>query len=117
MLPPLMASIYLKGNNDFMPLKLYARFELEGVEIFAAHGHKYAVKRDFSVLEHEAGKQGAQLVCYGHTHRADIHESGGITFVNPGSFTGYYSPTGSTYAVVELVAGKVVRSEIRKTET
>lgn len=115
-LPPLTASVYLKGNNDFMPLKPTARFALEGVEIFAAHGHKYAVKQGCLVLENEAKKQGAQLVCYGHTHRAQIHESEGITYVNPGSFTGYYSPTGSTYAVAELEAGKIVSLQIKKTE-
>ena len=117
LLPPLTASIYLKGNNDFMPLRPTARFELEGVEIFAAHGHKYAVKQGFSVLENEARKQGAQLVCYGHTHRALIRESEGITYVNPGSFTGYYSPTGSTYAVATLDGGKILRAEIKKTES
>lgn len=116
MLPPLMASLYLKGNNDFLPLKPMARFELEGVEIFAVHGDKYAVKRGFSVLEHEAKKQGAGLVCYGHTHRAEIHESEGITYVNPGSFTGYYSPTGSTYAVIEVSEGKIVSAEIKRIE-
>ena len=117
LLPPLTASIYLKGNNDFMPLKPTARFELEGVEIFAAHGHKYAVKQGFSVLKNEAKKQGANLVCYGHTHRAEVHESDGITYVNPGSFTGYYSPTGSTYAVVKLENGTIVSAEIKKTES
>lgn len=116
LLPPLTASIYLKGNNDFMPLKPSARFALEGVEIFAAHGDKYAVKRDFSVLENEAKKQGAKLVCYGHTHRAEVRETDGITYVNPGSFTGYYSPTGSTYAVAILDDGKITSLEIKKTE-
>ena len=116
LLPPLTASIYLKGNNDFMPLKPTARFEVEGVEIFAAHGHKYAVKQGFSVLENEAKKQGVQLVCYGHTHRAEVHETDGITYVNPGSFTGYYSPTGSTYAVAILDDGKITSLEIKKTE-
>ena len=117
LLPPLTASIYLEGNNDFMPLRPTARFELEGVEIFAAHGHKYAVKQGFSVLENEARKQGAQLVCYGHTHRAEVHQTDGITYVNPGSFTGYYSPTGSTYAVATLDGGKILRAEIKKTES
>ena len=117
LLPPLTASIYLKGNNDFMPLRPTARFELEGVEIFAAHGHKYAVKQGLSLLENEAKKQGAQLVCFGHTHRAEVQESDGISYVNPGSFTGYYSPTGSTYAVVKLENGTIVSAEIIKTES
>ena len=117
LLPPLTASIYLKGNNDFMPLRPTARFELEGVELFAVHGHKYAVKQGLSVLENEAKKQGAQLVCFGHTHRAEVKESDGITYVNPGSFTGFYSPTGSTYAVVKLEAGNIVSAEIKKTES
>lgn len=116
LLPPLMASLYLKGNNDFFPFQPTARFDLEGVEIFAAHGHKYAVKQGLSVLENEAKKQGAQLVCYGHTHRAEVEESDGITYVNPGSFTGFYSPTGSTYAVVKLENGNIVSAEIKKTE-
>ena len=100
-----------------MPLKPTARFELDGVEIFAAHGHKYAVKQGLSLLENEAKKQGAQLVCFGHTHRAEVKESDGITYVNPGSFTGYYSPTGSTYAVVKLENGTIVSAEIKKTES
>ena len=100
-----------------MPLKPTARFELDGVEIFAAHGHKYAVKQGLSLLENEEKKQGAQLVCFGDTHRAEVKESDGITYVNPGSFTGYYSPTGSTYAVVTLEGGNIVSAEIKKTES
>ena len=104
LLPPLMASIYLKGNCDFLPFRPMARFALEGVEILAVHGHKQAVK------------QNAQLICYGHTHRAEIRETDGRTFVNPGSFTGYHSPTRSTYAVVEVEAGQVIRAEIKPVE-
>ena len=116
LLPPLMASIYLKGNCDSLPFRPMARFALEGVEILAVHGHKQAVKQDDSVLEYEAVKQNAQLICYGHTHRAEIRETDGRTFVNPGSFIGYHSPTRSTYAVVEVEAGQVIRAEIKPVE-
>ncbi len=80
--------------------------EIEGVKIFATHGHNYGVKQTKERLLRRAKEIGATLVFYGHTHMAEISEEDGVTFVNPGCMT-KYSPKKS-FAYVVINNGKVV---------
>lgn len=95
---------FCRGNCDFFsPLPLSGELEVEGVKIFYCHGHEYGVKSRLSSLV-EAGKaRGAQLVLYGHTHRALISEEEGITLVNPGSLK---RPVGEGGSYCYLVVNK-----------
>ncbi len=45
----------------------------------------------------------AKLIIYGHTHKPVCHESGGILYINPGSFqaTGRFGAPG-TFAILEV---------------
>ena len=57
-----------------------------GVKIFMTHGHRYGVKAGDEALLAAAREQGAQIVLYGHTHRAVCRrETDGIWVMNPGS--------------------------------
>lgn len=77
-----------------------------GVKFFLTHGHRYHVKMGIGMVVNEAKSQGADVVCFGHTHQA-MHElwTGGIWVVNPGTAGGVYAP--ATYAVAEAENGKV----------
>ena len=71
-------SFYLvRGNNDFgnIPDELF--ITIDDLKFYIVHGHRYDV--DYNL------EKGADIVCFGHTHRPyyDFHE--GITFINPGS--------------------------------
>lgn len=82
--------------------------ELEGVRIFAAHGHKHNVKYGHMNFYMATREQGAQLGLFGHTHVPLCEEYDGLWLLNPGSCKGY----GGTYGVAYVHQGKVVRCEI-----
>ncbi len=79
--------------------------EIEGVKILATHGDIYGVKRGREKLLKRAKEIDAKLVFYGHTHQAEIVETDGITFVNPGCLY-EYSPQKS-FAYVVINDGKI----------
>ena len=77
----------VRGNCDVgmrdEPEKL--SLNLEGVEIFATHGHIYNVKYGLDSLRNAAWFSGAKLCLFGHTHQRLYLELGGIRFLNPGT--------------------------------
>ena len=42
--------------------------ELDGIKIFAAHGHKYSVKSGYLPMAARAAALGADIMLFGHTH-------------------------------------------------
>lgn len=79
--------------------------ECEGKKLLLVHGDAYGVKSGLGRLEERATTVGADIVLFGHTHRAEIIDRSGITFINPGTLArdaGYAS-----YAVLEMNDGSV----------
>ena len=74
------------GNCDYGTSEAETEIltEIEGVKIFATHGHNYGVKQGREKLLRRAKQLGATLVFYGHTHIAEIYEKDGITLVKRG---------------------------------
>lgn len=95
---------YVRGNCDFSfpPCSEAYRRTMEGVTIFACHGHRYGVKSSLLALTYAAREQGASLVLFGHTHCPYLEESGELTLLNPGACGGRHP----TYALVELHDGR-----------
>lgn len=96
---------YVRGNCDG-PFPACADTYLRrvaGVQIFAAHGHRYGVKSGLLRFSLAAQENGAALALYGHTHMAACAEHDGMYLLNPGSCRGPYG----TYAVVLLENGAV----------
>lgn len=84
--------------------------ELEGVRIFAAHGHKQNVKFGHLNFYMATREQGALLGLFGHTHEPLCEEHDGMWLLNPGSCKGY----GATYGVAYVHEGQVIRCEINR---
>lgn len=76
-----------------------------GVKFFLTHGHTCHVKLGTALLLREGLKAGADVICFGHTHRAVCQEYEGIWLVNPGTAGGACAP--ATYAVAEVKDGEV----------
>lgn len=79
----------LNGNCD-----LYSKFGedecvicVEGVKIFACHGHNYSVKTTLVRLAARAKELGCDIALYGHTHEAREDLIDGVTLLNPGSLS------------------------------
>lgn len=84
-----------------------------GVPFFLTHGHNHHVKMGIGALLAAARRTGAQVVLYGHTHRADCHrEEDGLWVVNPGSCGSW----GGSVAVIEIVQGQVDARIVRSGE-
>ncbi len=96
----------INGNCD--PVKLGENeltLEIEGVKIFATHGHLYGAKGGNAKLAARAKELGCGVALYGHTHRAREDEVDGITVINPGCMTRYAQ---GSYCYLVLNDGKAV---------
>lgn len=87
------------GNCDIMPPKsVPANQEILicGYRVFMTHGHLYSVKTGLYEIMQEGRDRGADLLLFGHTHKALCEHSGSMWVCNPGSM----SPmSGEHYAV------------------
>lgn len=80
-------TLIVKGNCDYgddtSPEEILV--ELEGVKLFATHGHKYGVKRDIANIFYRGKELEAGIVVFGHTHISLSIEHENLHVFNPGS--------------------------------
>lgn len=76
-----------------------------GVKFYLSHGHRCHVKMGTSLLLREGLRSGADVICFGHTHRPVCRQQNGIWLVNPGTVGGV--GTEATYAVAQAEDGGV----------
>ena len=94
----------MRGNCDRDPAyDDTALLTLEGVKIFAAHGHAHGVKYGMDKFCTSVWCSGSALGLYGHTHRPLWQEIRGMQILNPGSIGSAQHPT---FALVRLENGK-----------
>ena len=95
--------LILRGNCDRAPgYEEDALLQLEGVGIFAAHGHNHGVKFGLDRFCNSVWCSGSRLGLYGHTHRPLWQEIRGMQILNPGSIGSAQRPT---YALIRLENG------------
>lgn len=100
----------VRGNCDIGSLSAEAdRFEVEGVEVFITHGHRYSVKLGLDRLLNAAHFSGAALALFGHTHKAAYFETGAMQALNPGAAG---DPRNPTYARIEIQSGRAPECRI-----
>ncbi len=102
---PKIPIYYVRGNNDWFsdaPDSLVIK--IGGTTIFLTHGHNERVKHELtlSTLIKRGENCGADLIVFGHTHKAYNDPSGKIAVLNPGSIT-----YGGTYATAEIDGGRI----------
>ena len=91
------------GNCDREPVNPEVlQLTLDGVKFFLTHGHRYSVKYTLDALLNAAYFAGADMVLFGHTHRAMSETMQGLYVVNPGT-----AGVGAlcTYACIETEIG------------
>ncbi len=86
-----------------------AELTAAGRRIFLTHGHRYHVKSGTQLLEAEGQRRGAEIVLFGHTHRALEAYRGGMYVLNPGAASGY----GASYGKLDVRAEGVLFSVAR----
>ena len=86
--------------------------EIDGVKIFATHGHLYGVKSGTARLAAKAKELGCAVALYGHTHSAREDMIDGVLVLNPGCMAKYRQ---GSYCYMVINDGKVV-TKIVETE-
>ena len=96
----------INGNCDFPKTgEDETILDIEGVKIFATHGHIYSAKTTLTRLSERAKELGCTVVLYGHTHRAREDEIDGITLINPGTMSRYSE---QSYTYMTAANGKAI---------
>jgi hypothetical protein len=93
----------VKGNCDFRShLPAILTPELEAVRFYVTHGHLQGVKSGYLRAIYSAMETQAQVLLFGHTHRAICFQEQGLWVMNPGACNSHGS-----YGVVLLENGTV----------
>ena len=101
----------INGNCEFISVGEREKIlEIEGVRIFACHGHLYSVKNTLSRLAARAKELGCDVALYGHTHDARESEAGGVTLLNPGTLSRYAQ---KSYLYIVINNGKFTKKTVR----
>lgn len=91
--------LQVRGNCDWgSSLPTEGLYEAAGKRIFYTHGHLYGVKSGIYQLLSTARDRGADIVLFGHTHKALESYEDGIYLMNPGSLSGW----GPSYGTVDI---------------
>ena len=104
-------TVVINGNCDFISVgERESVLKVEGVNIFACHGHAYSVKTTLSRLLKRAKELDCRIALYGHTHDARESEIDGVTLLNPGTLS-RYSQKSYLYLVIngDKFTQKIVR--------
>ena len=93
--------IAVSGNCDHdatVPREML--LECEGKRILLVHGDAYGVKGGLEGLKQRAAEVRADIVLFGHSHRATCITTSGILFLNPGTLT--KASAHKTFATLEI---------------
>lgn len=96
---PQIPMAHVAGNCDYGDTTPISQaLDLNGVKIFMTHGHAYRVKYTYLPAIYAALEQSAQILLFGHTHRAECFQENGLWVMNPGAAKDGF------YGVIELQA-------------
>jgi putative phosphoesterase len=100
---------YVYGNSDIAVGNTCAEKILEVSEkkVFITHGHRYTVEAGYDRLLQKAREIKADMVLFGHTHKAEMFKEKGIVFINPGSISSPQNTLKCTYVVINIEGRKI----------
>ena len=101
--------LQVRGNCDFASRLSPTEVRLiNGVRLFFTHGHLYNAKFGEDALKEAARQQNADVVLYGHTHRATAYYEDGLYVLNPGSVRGSYG----SYGILDITESGIMTNLI-----
>ena len=93
----------VKGNCDITSEYPVQRLlEIMGIKIFITHGHMYNVKYEYNTIFYKGKEVEADIILFGHSHKALISKHDGIVMMNPGSITLPYGTMKKTIGIIEI---------------
>jgi putative phosphoesterase len=109
------------GNKDWhSEIPDEAFWEFGGVKMMALHGHQYDLnahddrklnENKYALIAARAIENGADMVLYGHNHRAEQFYVDGVHFFNPGEMT--FGTIRCTYGIIEI-SGDTFKTQIKE---
>ncbi len=107
----------VKGNCDMSKeYPLERMVEVMGIKIFMAHGHMYNVKNEYNTIFYKGKEVGADIVLFGHSHKALIKEYDGLVIMNPGSINLPYGRAKRTFGIIEILKNNKRNISIKEIE-
>ena len=102
---PKLPFCMVPGNCDgWTTAPVKKQIMLEGKSILLSHGHRWGVKSGYAAALADARAVGADILLFGHTHRAVCEQQeDGLWMMNPG-------PARSSYGLIEITDGTVACS-------
>jgi putative phosphoesterase len=106
----------VRGNNDDGASRSDAIapesdvFDFGGHRFFICHGHRHALYNNFDKLAAAAAKAGADAVLFGHIHVPHHEVVNGFLLVCPGAIGRARSDAGETFAVIECIPEKPLKT-------
>lgn len=103
--------LQVRGNCDWSSgLPGTGEFTVAGKKIFYTHGHLYGVKSGLYSVACAARERGADILLFGHTHKALTDYEDGLYLLNPGSLSGY----DASYGIVDITEAGIVTNVLKK---
>lgn len=98
----------VKGNMDSYERDRpnFLKTNIEGHNIYAAHGHRDAVKLGTEQFAQTVKSNGCDIGIYGHTHRKDLDKINDVILINPGSCS-LPNDNSKSFAILELDGPKI----------
>lgn len=104
-------TVVINGNCELVSVgEKECVLDIDGVKIFACHGHMYSVKTTLSRLAQRAKELGCAIALYGHTHEAREDEIDGVTLLNPGTLSRYSE---KSYLYLVINGGRFTQKIVR----
>ncbi len=95
----------VKGNCDFTKdFNEHEIINIDNLNVFLTHGHKYAVNYGLEDLANTAKDNNCNISIFGHTHEVCVKNIGGITCINPGSFSKSRSSYPETFMILDTTS-------------
>lgn len=110
---PHMPVYSVRGNNDFnFSINLEKELIISGKKLFLTHGHaQYNVKNGLSSLISAAYSREADIVMFGHTHKAYYEFNGKLHILNPGAV---FMPSNGIKTYAELIIDDEINVKIKE---
>ena len=100
---PMLPFCLVPGNCDgwMNPVPVKKQITLAGKSILLSHGHRWGVKSGYETAIADARAVGADILLFGHTHRALCEQlEDGLWMMNPG-------PARESYGLIEIQDGHI----------
>lgn len=107
--PALKYFVAVRGNCDYdrsFPEEVLKKAGY--LQVLVAHGHLFSVKSSLLKLAYRGKEQGADVVCFGHSHQLGAEMIDDILFINPGSILMPRGRMEKTYVVLNAEGGQAV---------